>query len=381
MDVTYGADYSAGELSPAELDGYTTYDLRFLLRYIGWPDNPKCISHYPDAYQKLAGSGRLVLLVAEHGTNDAAGGHDAGVALAQRARDDAASVGYPDSLPIFFCADGWLALDGIAVTTAMSYLDGAASVLGKQRIGAYGFRDFIQAAKAGGHAGWLWLCGSAPEDGELAQGWPHLYQWNGAHIYPGGLEADLNWAYPGVLEALRADGPAPTQYQVQPGEPGPAGPGEPDRPPHPRDSAASGTAASGSAANGSAALSTAAHGSAASGTPEAAAAEAKQHADDAANSAADSKQQADAAQAALAGVQAAGSAEPGWIYGMVIGILGAALLALVVAMVISSLTGSRVIPADVASATTLILGGLIGILAPTPTAKKGSRSRAKPPAG
>jgi uncharacterized membrane protein YeaQ/YmgE (transglycosylase-associated protein family) len=231
----------------------------------------------------------------------------------------------------------------------MSYLDGAASVLGQHRIGAYGFRDFIQAAKAGGHAEWLWLCGSPPDDGELAQGWPHLYQWNGAHIYPGGLEADLNWAYPGVLEALRADGPAPTQYQFQPGEPGRA-------------------------------LSTAAIGTAASGAPEAAAAEAKQHADDAANSAADSRKQADAAQAALAGVQAAGSAEPGWIYGMVIGILGAALLALVVAMVISSLTGSRVVPTDVASATTLILGGLIGILAPTPTSKKGSGSGAKPPA-
>jgi Domain of unknown function (DUF1906) len=380
MDVIYGADYSAGELSPAELDRFTAYDLRFLLRYIGWPDNPKCISHYPGAYQKLADSGRVVLLVAEQGTTDPAGGHDAGVAMAQRALDDAASVGYPDTLPIFFCADSWLSLAGIPLDTAMSYLDGAASVLGKHRIGAYGFRDFIQAAKAAGHAEWLWLCGSPPDDGELAQGWPHLYQWNGAHIYPGGLEADLNWAYPGVLEALRATGPAPAQYQVQPGEPGPAGPGEPDRPPRPRDSVANGSAVNGSAANGSAALGTAALGTAASGTPEAAAAEAKQHADDAANSAADSRKQADAAQAALAGVQAAGSAEPGWIYGMVIGILGAALLALVVAMVISSLTGSRVVPTDVASATTLILGGLIGILAPTPTSKKGSGSGAKPPA-
>ena len=243
----------------------------------------------------------------------------------------------------------------------MSYLDGAASVLGKHRIGAYGFRDFIQAAKAGGHAEWLWLCGSAPDDGELAQGWPHLYQWNGGHIYPGGLEADLNWAYPGVLEALRANGPAPTQYQVRPGEPGPAGPGGPDRPPHPAGLAA-------------------VTRTAATGAPETAAAEAKQHASEAANSAADSKKQADAAQAALAGVQAVAQAEPGWIYGMVIGILGAALLALVVAMVIASLTGSRAIPADVASAATLILGGLIGILAPTPASKKGSGSRANPPA-
>ncbi len=261
MDVTYGADYSAGELSPAELDRFTTYDLRFLLRYIGWPDNPKFISHYPGAYRALADSGRVVLLVAEQDKADPAGGHDADVAMARRALDDAASVGYPDGLPIFFCAGSWLSLAGIPVDTAMSYLDGAASVVGKNRIGAYGFRDFIQAAKAGGHAEWLWLCGSAPEDGELAEGWPHLYQSNGGHIYPGGLEADLNWAYPGVLEALRASGPAPTQYPVQPGEPGPARPAGPDGPAHPSTSAPS-------------------------GAPEAAAAEAKQHADEAASSAA-----------------------------------------------------------------------------------------------
>lgn len=360
MDVTYGADYSAGELSPAELDRFTTYDLRFLFRYIGWPDNPKCISHYPGAYRALADSGRVVLLVMAEGKTDPAGGHDAGAAMAQRARDDAASVGYPDSLPVFFCAGTWLSLDGIPVDTAMAYLDGAASVLGKNRVGAYGNRDFIQAAKAGGHAEWLWLCGSAPDIGELAQGWPHFYQWNGGHIYPGGLEADLNWAYSGVLEALRAKRPAPTQYELTPGEPspaspaasaGPAGPAGPaglvgaDRPAQPRSLAVS-------------------------STPEVAAAEAKQHADDAANSAADSRKQADAAQAALAGVQAAAQAEPGWIYGMVIGILGAALMALVVAMVIASLTGSRVVPTDVASAMTLILGGLIGILAPTPASRK-----------
>jgi hypothetical protein len=358
MEVTYGADYSAGELSPAELDRFTTYDLRFLLRYIGWPDNPKCISHYPGAYRALADGGRMVLLVVEQDKADPAGGHDAGVAMARRALDDAASVGYPDRLPIFFCADGWLALDGIPVATAMSYLDGAASVVGKSRTGAYGFRDFIQAAKAGGHAEWLWLCGSAPEDGELAQGWPHLYQWNGGHIYPGGLAADLNWAYPGVLEALRASGPAPAQYQVQPGAAGPAGPGDPGGPPLLAGPAASRPGPA-EAAVGPAAAS--------------AASEVKQQADQAASSAAASKAQADAAQATLTGWQAAAQAEPGWIYGMVIGFLGAALLALVVAMVIASLTGSRVISADVVSATTLILGGLIGILAPTPASRKRQR--------
>jgi pyruvate/2-oxoglutarate dehydrogenase complex dihydrolipoamide acyltransferase (E2) component len=383
MDVTYGADYSAGELSPAELDDFSTYDLRFLFRYIGWPDNPKCISHYPGAYHTLTDSGRTVLLVVEEGETDPAGGHDAGVAMAQRARDDAASVGYPDSLPIFFCADSWLSIVGIPMDTAMAYLDGASSVLGKHRVGAYGFRDFIQAAKAGEHAEWLWLCGAAPADGELAEGWPHLYQWNGGHIYPGGVEADLNWAYPGVLEALQANEPAPTQFPVQPGEPAPSGPAAPSESAPAEPAAPSGSAGADRPATPQSPVPTT--------TPEAAAAEAKQHAGEAkqhageakqhageakqhageaANSAADSKKQADTAQAALAGVQAAAQAEPGWIYGMVIGFLGVALLALVAAMVIASLRGTRVISTDVASATTLILGGLIGILAPTPSRKR-----------
>ena len=219
MKVSYGADYSAGELSPAELDQFTQYDLRFLIRYIGWPDNPKCISHYPGAYQKLTGSGRTVLLVLELDTTDPAGGYQGGVSMAQRALGDAHSIGYPDSLPIFFSADGWLAVNGITLATAMSYLDGAASVLGRKRTGAYGFRDFIQAARSGGHAQWLWLCGSAPTAAEVAQGWPHFYQWNGGTIHPGGMAADLDWAYPGVLDALQADDPPPGHFPAEPPPP------------------------------------------------------------------------------------------------------------------------------------------------------------------
>jgi hypothetical protein len=129
--------------------------------------------------------------------------------MARRALQDADSIGYPASLPIFFCADGWLASSNISVATAMSYLDGAASIMGRQRTGAYGFRDFIEPAKQGGHARWLWLAGQAPSDSELAAGWPHFYQWNNGVIHPGGVDADLDWAYPGVLEALRTDTPAP----------------------------------------------------------------------------------------------------------------------------------------------------------------------------
>ena len=78
-----------------------------------------------------------------------------------------------------------------------------------------------QAAKAGGHAAWLWLCGSEPAGSEVAQGWPHFCQWNNGAIHPGGLEAGLDWAYPGVLDALRAAiPPAPARAPGPPRRPG-----------------------------------------------------------------------------------------------------------------------------------------------------------------
>jgi hypothetical protein len=207
--VTYGADYSSGELRPADLDAFKHqphgYDIRFLIRYIGYPRNPKCISFYPGKYQEHVNAGRLVLLVAEFDTNDPAGGYAGGVAMAERALHDANSIGYPAHLPIFFSADGWLT---VSADTAMKFLDGAASVVGRARTGAYGFRDFIKAAKKGGHASWLWLAGAPPEDSEVAQGWPDFYQYNNGHIHPGGLEADLDWAYPGVLNRLQHPGTA-----------------------------------------------------------------------------------------------------------------------------------------------------------------------------
>lgn len=74
------------------------------------------------------------------------------------------------------------------------------------------------------------------------------------------------------------------------------------------------------------------------------------------------------AQAAAA--QAGSGNEPSWIYAMVIAFLGIALITLIIGMIIASLTGAKTINTDVVSATTLIIGGLIGVLAPTPGTKK-----------
>jgi hypothetical protein len=79
---------------------------------------------------------------------------------------------------------------------------------------------------------------------------------------------------------------------------------------------------------------------------------------------------ASAAQHAAQQAQAAGT-EPSWIYGMVVGFLGVALLVLIVAIVIASLSGNRVPSTDVVSVATLILGGLLGVLAPSPRKPSG----------
>jgi Rv2525c-like, glycoside hydrolase-like domain len=191
----YGADYSSGEFTPAQLDAYHAsggYDLRVLIRYIGYPANPKCISYHHGAYQNLVDSGRLVLLVHEIGNGDAAGGWSAGQRNATVALNDARSIGYPEELPIFMAADGWLASQGISVPTAMSYLRGAASVLGGGRTGAYGFTDFVYPAQDQGLAGWFWLCGaeSGVRDGI------QIYQVNNhPKIHPTNFDIDINKVY------------------------------------------------------------------------------------------------------------------------------------------------------------------------------------------
>jgi hypothetical protein len=105
-----------------------------------------------------------------------------------------------------------------------------------------------------------------------------------------------------------------------------------------------------------------------------AARQAQNSADSAKGNADASKGNADAAKghadrAQVAAVLANSGSEPSWAYGMVIGFLGAALLALIAVVAITALKG-KTINTDVMSATTLILGGLIGVLAPSPGGKK-----------
>ncbi len=155
-------DYSAGTIPGAVLATSRAYGqpIRGVIRYVDAPGNGnvKCIT--PAEYRDLQAVGMGVLLVFEHQTTDAINGHAAGVINAQRALAGADQLGY--SGPILMASD--MHLNDPAhpeyLPNALAYLDGAASVLGLARLGAYGFPELMSACV--GRASVLWQCGSPP---------------------------------------------------------------------------------------------------------------------------------------------------------------------------------------------------------------------------
>jgi glycoside hydrolase-like protein len=197
----YGLDYSARELSSREIDEYNRANphqpISFLIRYIGYPANKKCISHYPGALRAHEDSGRAVLLVHQVAYQDFAGGRAAGVAHAHIAVGDAERAGWKWDRPIFAALDRYLnahdparGIYPIALGTVREYVAGFRSVLG-ELAGLYGFWDVMQPCVAEDWVRWRWQCGA---EQALVQG-AQFYQSNRGFVYPGGLQSDLNKSY------------------------------------------------------------------------------------------------------------------------------------------------------------------------------------------
>jgi hypothetical protein len=178
--LTTGLDYSAGRISGATI---RNAGHEFVVRYCGTPGRTKNIIR--SEFQDLVAHGVTCWLVYENGTEDALGGFAGGVAAARAARADADAIGYPAGGVIFFCADRHLAAAEVPV--ALTYLDGAASVLGRGAVGAYGFSEFINPAKAG-RASYFWQCGSRSTVGPGV----HIYQRNTEYATVGGIQCDIN---------------------------------------------------------------------------------------------------------------------------------------------------------------------------------------------
>lgn len=190
--IAQGLDYSARRLTGKQVRdaGFT-----FVNRYLDFPGQ-QWPALTADEYWDMRANDVEVHAVYEENTSDPAGGWNAGVRMARQAVDSARACGLPAGTTIYMCADAWLANNGIPVSTAMSFLDGARSVLGPAGYvtGAYGFADFVFAAAQGGHAQRFWLCGAEIPD-SLRPDWLHMYQWNNGRVYVDGLECDLNKQY------------------------------------------------------------------------------------------------------------------------------------------------------------------------------------------
>jgi hypothetical protein len=122
-----------------------------------------------------------VKLVMQVGKNDADGGWNFGVEKATRAARGMDYLGYDGSC--FFTNDKTTL---VSVDTWRSHLDGAASILDIHRVGAYGFRNAMDAAI--GHAVEFWQAG---RKSDVAQ---HVGIWqdNNQQVFVGKILCDRN---------------------------------------------------------------------------------------------------------------------------------------------------------------------------------------------
>lgn len=215
--LEYYLDYSERELEPAEFDnvdgrdaGFGIFNATGAIRYGGYPDNPKCISHYPDAYRKLANAGKKIALVHQVAYNDFLGGRDAGRRHAEILKADGKRIGYPDTgHPYFFAFDRKLPgnpATGITPTnldTVYAYIEGTKDVVGYNDSGLYGFLDVIHPAIRDNLTRHRWLCGAGSSVIPGVSAW----QYNNGYVYPGqpAMQADVNLIYTDMFGQSEGD--------------------------------------------------------------------------------------------------------------------------------------------------------------------------------
>lgn len=201
--IEYWADYSGDKRTGEQVANTYAWQggprITGVIRYIDAPNLLGTKHTNLTEYRSLLAAGLKVQLVHQGTTTDADSGYQGGVARAQRAKAGADYLGY--SGVIYFTNDR---PDLPNPAAWKSYLDGAASVLGHDRVGAYGFANALNAAV--GHASGFWQAG---RESSLV---PHadVYQWNNGRIYIAGLEADLNKVIRIYTPGQPKPGPIPT---------------------------------------------------------------------------------------------------------------------------------------------------------------------------
>jgi hypothetical protein len=157
----------------------------FAARYLS-NDSKKNISRAEA--DDLAAHGVSSVVVWESTAARPLSGRAAGISDAKAAVTQATAAGMPPSRPVYFAVD-FDATKG-QLPAVMAYLDGAASVLGRERTGVYGGIDVVKAALDGRHVRWAWQT-RAWSEGHWD---PRAHIRQGATQKIGGVSCDLNTA-------------------------------------------------------------------------------------------------------------------------------------------------------------------------------------------
>lgn len=208
----YGRDYSAREWTPEQFDEYERLNpherpIQFLRRYIGYPNNSKCISAYNGMFRRHWEAGRPVGLFHQIGYTDMEGGYDRGRQHALTAKADAESdrVGWQGQSHIVACMDRFYAKQGYRTLTAKDlseYMRGFRSVLG-DRTGFYGFYDSMRDAINGEWASYYVQCGARSAH------IPGIHEWQENNYQPtiNGVGTDILELYASPEYAFGIGGP------------------------------------------------------------------------------------------------------------------------------------------------------------------------------
>jgi hypothetical protein len=143
-----GVDYAWSHPGGASLQAAGK---KFVCRYLGQDDTKILKRAEAD---DLAAHGIWSVVVYEDAADRALGGRAVGIGDAQRGLAQARAAGMPEDRPIFFAVD--FNATEAQQTAINAYLDGAASVIGKQWTGIYGGYWPVKRALDGGHATWAW---------------------------------------------------------------------------------------------------------------------------------------------------------------------------------------------------------------------------------
>lgn len=176
-----GIDFSFAAITGAQAKaaGYS-----FVARYLASSPG-KAITAAQAADYRANGLG--IVLVFEDYANQALDGQAQGVADAKEALAQANAIGFPSDRPIYFAIDFDEADTPLTNGEIYAYLDGAASVLGINRVGVYGGYYVVQRCIVNGHATWAWQ--TVAWSGGLVLAGAHIYQ-NGNSAFSGGADVD-----------------------------------------------------------------------------------------------------------------------------------------------------------------------------------------------